>query len=296
MPNILIVDDNIVLTLELEELLTSIGHKVVGTAYSGDQAIELARALRPDLVLMNIAMQGELDGIAASEILKAELDISVIFISIHTDKDFLERAKRVEPLGYIHRPFSEQQIAAAIEMAFYKNNREKELRKAYDELELRVKNQSDQLARTNALLEIKSVEIVGLDAALKLLMEHMGGQQTKLEANVLSNLTDLVISLLDKFKESGQGINQKSVIEAVEAILGNFVTPFLRKLPAQYHDFTLAELRVAALLKEGKDSKEVAKALNIAPSTVVWHRKRIRKKLGIQHTKEEIRNHLPSIK
>ena len=85
MADILIADDNIVVTMELEELLPSIGYKVAGVAHSGRQSVDLAREIRPDLVLMDIIMPGEMDGIAAAEILKTELDIPVIFIQIRRD-------------------------------------------------------------------------------------------------------------------------------------------------------------------------------------------------------------------
>ncbi len=295
MARILIVDDNITLTMELEEILSSSGYDVAGTAYTADEAISMAKSLKPDLVLMDIAMPGKLDGIDAAGILREELGIPVIFISIHTNKDFLERAKEVEPLGYLHKPFSCQQIEAAIEMAFSKMDREKELAAAYDKLEQQVKKQSAELQKANALLKIQSVEVAHLEATASKMMEQLGGDKTQLEASMISQLTELFISLLQKLKDGVSDGSQECVVEAVETMLGNLITPFLTKLPNEYHAFTLTELRIAALLKEGRNSKEVAEILCLAPSTIIWYRKRMRRKLGIEDPKEMLVDYLPTI-
>lgn len=296
MPDILIVDDNIVLTTVLEQLLSSFGHRVVGTAHSGDEAIALAKDVTPELVIMDINMPGKLDGIEAAEILKAELNIPVIFVSTRTDNDYLRRAMKVEPLGYIHKPFCREQIMATIEMAIFRNGRENKLIRAYEKLELKATDQADQLKQANTLLGMESVEMEQQDLSLDLRMNHLVGDRICLEAHVTSYFTKLLIPLLERLKGSGHEFQQGAVIETVKAVVGNFVTPFLQRLPLEYHDFTLTELRVAALLKENKTSKDIAEALNLAPSTVVWHRKRIRKKLGISgDPTEKIIDHLPTI-
>jgi CheY-like chemotaxis protein len=124
MRKIMVVDDEVVIATRLEERLTSMGHEVVGTAFSGEEALEMARHLRPDLILMDIVMPGKLDGIDVSRIIKAELDIPVIFLTAHGGEKLVERAKDVEPFGYIIKPFEETEIKAAIEVALYKKDME----------------------------------------------------------------------------------------------------------------------------------------------------------------------------
>ena len=102
---ILIVDDEAYVSTQLEERLTSMGYDVVGMASSGEAAIDMAKSLHPDLVLMDIVMPGKLDGIAAAEIIKEEQDIPVIFVTAYAEDQFIERAKHVEPFGYIVKPF-----------------------------------------------------------------------------------------------------------------------------------------------------------------------------------------------
>jgi YesN/AraC family two-component response regulator len=124
MHKVMIVDDEALVITQLEERLTLMGYDVVGSASSGIEAIEMARHLSPDIVLMDIVMPGSLDGIEASKIIKTELDIPTIFVTAYTDDKFVERAKSVEPFGYIVKPFQEREIKAAIEiggMAFTNN-------------------------------------------------------------------------------------------------------------------------------------------------------------------------------
>jgi len=124
MQKILITEDEAVIAIELEKILAAMGHEVVGTAGSGQQAIEMARRLKPDLILMDIVMPGDVDGIAAAEIIKEEMDVSVVFLTAYAGDQVVERAKRVGPLGYIVKPFQEDQVRAALEVVIYKNEME----------------------------------------------------------------------------------------------------------------------------------------------------------------------------
>jgi CheY-like chemotaxis protein len=130
MNKILVVDDEVVITTQLEERLTYMGYDVVGRASSGESAIEMAKRLMPDLILMDIVMPGELDGIDAAKTIRTELDIPVIFLTAYADDKFVERAKSVEPSGYILKPFHESEIKAAIEVALYREESERRLRES----------------------------------------------------------------------------------------------------------------------------------------------------------------------
>jgi len=134
MHKILVADDKVVITTQLVERLTSMGYEVVGRAYSGKSAVEKARLLRPDLILMDIVMPGKLDGIDAANTIKEELDIPVIFLTAYADDKFVERAKNVAPFGYILKPFQENEIKAAIELALYRKDSERRLRVSDEQL------------------------------------------------------------------------------------------------------------------------------------------------------------------
>jgi AmiR/NasT family two-component response regulator/predicted transcriptional regulator len=128
MPKIMVAAMDVLEKTQLEEQLTSLGYEVIGRAYSGESAVEKARLLRPDLILMDMDMPGKLDGIDAAETIKAELDIPVIFLNAYADDKYVERAKSIEPSGYIVKPFHESEIKAAIEVALYRKDSERRLR------------------------------------------------------------------------------------------------------------------------------------------------------------------------
>lgn len=124
MSRILVVDDEAIITMQLEERLSELGYTVVGMAASGEEAIERARASRPDLVLMDIVMPGKLNGVDAAEVISRELDIPVVFVTSYADDTILEKAKTVLPYGYIIKPFNELEIKAAIEVALFRKVKE----------------------------------------------------------------------------------------------------------------------------------------------------------------------------
>ena len=129
MSKILVVDDEAIITMQLEERLTAMGYTVAGMASTGEDAIDKARRLSPDLVLMDIVMPGKLNGIEAAKSI-AEMDIPVVFVTSYADDAIIEKAKQVGPYGYIVKPFNELEIKAAIEVALFRKTAEQELRKA----------------------------------------------------------------------------------------------------------------------------------------------------------------------
>lgn len=130
MSKILVVDDEAIITMQLEERLDAMGYTVAGMAASGEEAIDKARRLTPDLVLMDIVMPGKLNGIDAAKTIAGELDIPVVFVTSYADDAIIEKAKQVGPYGYIVKPFNELEIKAAIEVALFRKAAEQDLRKA----------------------------------------------------------------------------------------------------------------------------------------------------------------------
>ncbi len=132
MYRILVVDDEVIIATQLEERLTFMGYQVVGMAASGEEAVRMARDLAPDLVLMDIVMPGGIDGIAAAEQIRGDLGIPFVFVTAYTDWELIERAKGLQPLGYILKPFQDEQITAAIEIAVYNEKTARRLRESED--------------------------------------------------------------------------------------------------------------------------------------------------------------------
>ncbi|MCP4135009.1 MAG: PAS domain S-box protein [bacterium] len=138
---ILIVEDEGLNALFLEKKLISIGYDVVGVVSSGEEALVLSDELRPDIVLMDIILDGEMDGIEASREIKEKFNVPIIYVSAHSDLPTLERARETEAYGYIVKPAKAEEVSAAIEVALYKNKIEMKLK----ESEFRYKELSEDL-------------------------------------------------------------------------------------------------------------------------------------------------------
>jgi len=135
MARILIVDDEWTTRLQLHEMLSAAGYSVAGEAETGWQAVEMAGELQPDLILMDIVMPGEMDGISAAEKIKMDSNIPIVFITGFGDPEYIDRAKRLEPFGYVMKPFDETEVKAFVEIALYKSNIERKLEQASKELQ-----------------------------------------------------------------------------------------------------------------------------------------------------------------
>src|SRR5205823_2609901 len=98
---ILIVEDEAVVAEELRQRLTLLGLTVVAVVSSGEEAVEVARQLRPNVVLMDIRLQGELDGIEAASRIRAELKVPIVYLTAYSDEATVARARATEPSGYL---------------------------------------------------------------------------------------------------------------------------------------------------------------------------------------------------
>jgi diguanylate cyclase (GGDEF)-like protein/PAS domain S-box-containing protein len=141
--SILIVEDESIIALDIRNNLESNGYQVSGHADRGENAIKMAGNLRPDLILMDINLKGEMDGIEAAIQIRAMFDIPVIFLTAFTDPSIIELARNAEPYGYILKPFEERELTIAIEMALYKHSMEKKLRESEERYDLAARGAND---------------------------------------------------------------------------------------------------------------------------------------------------------
>ena len=127
-PQILIVEDEEIVLRDLEGVLGRLGYGISGATSSGEKAVELAAAARPDLVLMDVTLRGEMDGVEATRQIRERLDIPVIYLTGDSDEETFQRAKSANASGYIFKPFVESELHVIIEMALYRHDLERELR------------------------------------------------------------------------------------------------------------------------------------------------------------------------
>ena len=127
-PTLLVVEDEAIVAMDLREQLIELGYKVCGIASNANRAIELARQHRPDLVLMDIVIKGDRDGVQTAEVINRTLHIPVVFLTAYSDASTVERAAKTTPHGYLTKPFQIKELRAAIEVALYKAAIERRLR------------------------------------------------------------------------------------------------------------------------------------------------------------------------
>lgn len=124
---ILIVEDEGIVADEIKSRLLNLGYHVVGIAMTGEEAIALAFETFPDLILMDIMLKGDMDGVGAAHRIRDRMDVPIIYLTAYGDEETLHRAKISEPFGYILKPFKERELNATIEVSIYRHNMEKEL-------------------------------------------------------------------------------------------------------------------------------------------------------------------------
>ncbi len=161
---VLIVEDDGILAVQLLNMLTVLGYNVTKPVATGAAAIAAVAAERPDLILpdlilMDIQLSGEMDGITAAEHIRSAADVPIIFLTGYSQYSLLQRAKLAAPYGYLIKPVSSRELAATIEMAFYRHRLDRQLKehkvalqKANDELEWRVQERTADLISANESL------------------------------------------------------------------------------------------------------------------------------------------------
>ena len=131
---ILIADDESIIRLDLREMLTNLGYLVVGEAGDGESAVNMARQLMPDLVVMDIRMPN-IDGIEAAKILTEEKIAPVVLLTAYSQQELVERAKEAGVVGYLVKPFKETDLSPAIEVAMARFNEFRELDNEVEDLQ-----------------------------------------------------------------------------------------------------------------------------------------------------------------
>jgi PAS domain S-box-containing protein len=147
---IMVVEDESITAMGLEKRLTKQGYNVVAVVASGEEAVRRAEETSPDLVLMDIMLEGEMDGVEAAGRIASRLDIPIIYLTAYADENTLLRAKITEPFAYLLKPFQERELLITIEMALYKHAMEKKLKRSEQWLAATLKCIGDALIATDA--------------------------------------------------------------------------------------------------------------------------------------------------
>ncbi len=129
-PRILIVENEMITALDVKACLNDIGCDVAGIATTGEDAVRYAFDRAPDLVLMDICLDGDMDGISAAGMIKRRLDMPIIYMTANADNATVERARETAPHGYLNKPVSKRDLFTSIDSVIYRHNMEKRLRES----------------------------------------------------------------------------------------------------------------------------------------------------------------------
>lgn len=146
---ILIVEDESIVAEDIRRTLQSLGYNVPYVVSSGEEAIKKVKENSPDLVLMDIMLKGEMDGIEAAGQIRSHFNIPVVYLTAYSDDKILERAKITEPFGYIIKPFKERELQINIEIALYEHKMEKKLKESKEWYFTTLKSISDGVIATD---------------------------------------------------------------------------------------------------------------------------------------------------
>lgn len=201
--NILVVEDENILALGLQKKLENLGYVVTGIADSGEETFNKIHEKVPDLILMDIVIKGNIDGIETAAKLKKTYSIPLIYLTAYADDEILARAAKTEPYGYILKPYKEKELKANIEMAIYRKKSENEETFDYEDLykEITTFIDENEYSFKKVLLGQYINEIdVSVDVGTsKLYVSALRGQKTSNDEGVSEVLSKIALNYVDNY-------------------------------------------------------------------------------------------------
>jgi signal transduction histidine kinase len=196
--DILIVEDENIVALDMRMRLETMGYRVADVVDTGNLALERARELSPDLVLMDIKLKGGQDGIEAARLLRERAEVPVIFVTAFTDEKTLERAKQTSPYGYIVKPFHERELRIAIELALYKHQYELSMRRSKELAEAANRLKGEFLANISHELKTPLNSMIGFtELSMEKAFDSEQREYLAMSLAAARSLQTLIDSILD---------------------------------------------------------------------------------------------------
>jgi signal transduction histidine kinase len=213
---IVVVEDERIVAFHLKRQLTKLGYEVSAIAASGDRALQQVTDLRPDVVLMDIHIEGAIDGIETAQRIPAELHIPVIYLTAFSDDDTLARASATTPYGYLLKPFTERELHATIQMVLARRSAYVALHHAEQRLERQVAERTAELVAAQRELEERTAERLRTERQLAQMQKiEAVGQLTGGAAHEMNNVLMVITGCLDRIDIAPE--DTKRVISSVES-------------------------------------------------------------------------------
>jgi DNA-binding NarL/FixJ family response regulator len=299
--SVLIVDDEATMRNLLAETLGNRGYRCVLAA----DAAEARRCLlREDfeLILCDIRMPGE-SGLDLIRHLRGVYpDTGVIMVTALENPHEAQTALDMGIFGYLIKPFESNQLLISVANALRLRELEMGERSYRQNLEQAVRERTEALSQSNEALRRRESDLVTrtreleeANIALKVLLEKREQDKKTLGEDLAANVHSAVEPFLQKLKGSRLDEEQQRNLNLLEQSLGEIVTPFIKDLSSAFLGLTPSEIQVAILIKQGKSSKDIAGILNLSINTVMSHRYKVRKKMGLLQSKTNLRSFLHSL-
>ncbi|MBF0287267.1 MAG: response regulator [SAR324 cluster bacterium] len=320
---ILIVEDEVFIALGIKKQLENFGYYVLGIASSGDEALSKIVEARPDLVLMDIVIKGEMDGIEVAKRIHDQFEIPIIYLTAYSDHANLQRAKTTEPFGYLLKPFNDRELQITIEIALYKDRVQKRM--------------TDQQRWYSSILNSLGEAVITMDVhqtvlflnpvaetIFQLKKQDSVGRSLMEACSLCSQVPDLEQLVTKVLNEQGTVRKSNLCYETLDTriILDLCITPIRNEEGALkgvvlifsdkteqnqmellikktvpdleqdilFPSLTLREKQVLEHIVEGEATKVIADSLNISPRTVEFHRYNLMRKFNVQDIPSLVRH------
>lgn len=224
---VLVVEDETIVGLDIKHRLRAMGYEVTGLALTGAEALSLARTASPDIVLMDIRLQGPMSGIEAAEKLREELDVPIVYLTAYADAATLDRARVSEPFGYVLKPFEDRELSITIEIALYRHGAEMRLRESEAQLRAAAAQLEARVAERTADLKAMNEQLqLALAARDRAQVERAAAQdeRRRLSQEIHDSVTQSIFSLIFSTQaarreaRAGTGRPLEETLEEVEGI------------------------------------------------------------------------------
>ncbi|MEG4857349.1 ATP-binding protein [Microcoleus sp. K1-B6] len=156
---ILVVEDEVIVAQDIAGRLKKLGYAVTATVSSGEEAIQKAIETPPDLVLMDIVLKGDMDGVTAAEKIRTNRNVPTVFLTAYADEQTLQRAKLTDPFGYIIKPFQQNDLRVAIEIALHRHEMETKMRESLKAAEAVRESVEEKSHRQNQYISMAAHEL-----------------------------------------------------------------------------------------------------------------------------------------
>jgi PAS domain S-box-containing protein len=161
--------------------------------------------------------------------------------------------------------------------------------------EMALQKAHDELQKKTIRLEVKKNSLEEINTAMKVLLKKREEDKIEIESNVLTNVKELIEPYFEKIKKTKLDDQQRALLSIMESNINEIVSPFTRKMSLKYLNLTPTEIRIANLIRHGSSTKDIAEIINVSPRTVETHRKNIRRKIGLDRKRANLRSHLLSL-